>query len=137
MTDRTIKLPTCLCSHESDPRMLMNTIQLIGTFIIGILSWFVPQADFIRKQVVLEVLWPRSAKFKEFAAVPMLKLDNVKRSMNDVDKREIAQSAFDDFELAISGVNFEVKWILECLFENALTFHLKDIDYFSHFKNGN
>ena len=107
----------------------------------ALFSYFIPRFQFVSKMIALEVLkllaqWPKSAKFKELDVVPMLNIDNVGRLLTDTDAKELIGTVFDDIELTLSCVNFEIKQILEILFENEAIFRFKDIDYLVLSKRG-
>ncbi len=107
---------------------------LISTAVVGVIAWLLPKWRLIRQLVVLEVLklsvqFPRSDKFKELQTTPMLRLNKVKGNLNDSDLNALLNLIFDDMELAISGINFEVRVIIDCIFRNSTSFYLRDIDY--------
>jgi hypothetical protein len=86
----------------------------------------------IRKKIMLEVLklsaqFPRSNKLKELHTTPKLRLNNVKWNLSGTDLNELLADIFDNMELAISGINFEVQFIVVCIFVNPSTFYLRDL----------
>lgn len=112
----------------------MEAWNLLVTGVVAIFAWIFPKWEFIRKMVVLEVLklsaqFPRSDKFKELHTTPKLFLNNVKWNLNENDLNELLALIFEDMELAISGINFEVRLIIACVFGNPPIFFLRDLDY--------
>jgi hypothetical protein len=112
----------------------MEFWNLIVTGLVAFLAWVLPKMELITKKVVLEVLklsaqFPRSDKFKELHSTPKLCLNNVKWNLNETDLNELLAQIFEDMELAISGINFEIKLIIACVFANPSIFFLRDLDY--------
>jgi hypothetical protein len=111
-----------------------SLLHFVVTLFITCASWLIPKLDLLKKKIVLKVLrlsaqWPKSAKFKELASEPMLKLSDIKRNLNVSDQKQLLDNIFDDIELAISGVNHEGKLIIVTIFDNDNDFLLKDLDF--------
>jgi hypothetical protein len=112
----------------------MDFLDALVVGVVVFLSWVLPKLELIRSRVVLEVLkqsalYPWCDKCKELQATPRLRLIDIKPNMSESDVNDMLATIFEDMELAILGVNYDVKLIVACIFANRTTFFLRELDY--------